>query len=751
MPGVTGLALALALAACMLPGGAQASFQVEEASVAVVSPRAGARRFDLALANFGQPRYGALLTGQLVYPTADGAYGYKGDCSPVGCNFGCTPFSGAAPPLSLKPQPGQQYIMLLDRGPRDAAGLPQPCYFASKARNAQAAGADALLVVNDNAGDLSTAVAPHDEAGSVAEITISAGLISQADGEYLKSLLRRGPVTVALNWTDVLPQARKVHFEFWTNSGDECGSVCDSQRAFIRKFKSAGRQLQIRGLVDFQPHYMIWVCQQPELKEECASQCIRNGRYCVPDPDNNIREGYTGADVLKMNLRSLCFARAARDRGEPWLWWEFADRLGEDCGMREQKYTEACAQKAFDAVAGANVGGPEGRAAWQACLDIGADGADAPIPLLDAELKAQTGDESGRGTVAILPTVRIQGRQYRGSLEAGSVLRAVCAAFPGGQEPGVCREPWVSEDECIEGGEGWRDCNSGVNKAQGRTRCVNTFRSYTCDCGSGSMRVTDKATGKESCAGVNQCLMSSAPATRADCTCDRCTCISLPGGFNCSGELPDYCTKAEDYGGCWRGEHGGKLYHACNDNMRMYRWLMQNGRLNNTVKPFRCQCPPCFRAGAAGGCEPACDLSHCDAQLGACLPGAPAAGRRADPGFFGIFFGMLGAAGASAGVTYALYHFHTRRRLEAEMRSILEEYVPLASPPLADPNDTGGAASASGGSSSRLSRASHDSGGAPGGGGAFGGGGGLPFPPAFPPTPRPAGAPPPPARQSAPS
>jgi hypothetical protein len=83
------------------------------------------------------------------------------------------------------------------------------------------------------------------------------------------------------------------------------------------------------------------------------------------------------------------------------------------------------------------------------------------VPLLEAELKAQTGDDSGRSTVAILPTVRIQGRQYRGSLEAGSVLRAVCAAFPAGQDPAVCREPWVSEDECVEGGEGWRDCNTG--------------------------------------------------------------------------------------------------------------------------------------------------------------------------------------------------------------------------------------------------------------------------------------------------
>jgi hypothetical protein len=46
------------------------------------------------------------------------------------------------------------------------AGLARPCYFLDKALHAQLAGADALLVVNDGPGDLSTAVAPDDEDSS---------------------------------------------------------------------------------------------------------------------------------------------------------------------------------------------------------------------------------------------------------------------------------------------------------------------------------------------------------------------------------------------------------------------------------------------------------------------------------------------------------------------------------------------------------------------------------------------------------
>lgn len=44
----------------------------------------------------------------------------------------------------------------------------------------------------------------------LAQMSLSAGLISQTDGEYIKDLLRKGPVSVALNWTDLMPKASKV-------------------------------------------------------------------------------------------------------------------------------------------------------------------------------------------------------------------------------------------------------------------------------------------------------------------------------------------------------------------------------------------------------------------------------------------------------------------------------------------------------------------------------------------------------------
>ena len=33
---------------------------------------------------------------------------------------------------------------------------------------------------------------------------------------------------------------------------------------------------------------------------ECTSQCIHKGRYCSPDPDGNLTQGYSGSDVVQV-------------------------------------------------------------------------------------------------------------------------------------------------------------------------------------------------------------------------------------------------------------------------------------------------------------------------------------------------------------------------------------------------------------------------------------------------------------------
>ena len=70
-------------------------------------------------------------------------------------------------------------------------------------------------------------------------ITIPAAFIKKSDGDALKELLNKTPtgqeeVIVVMDWTDALPKAEKVEWEFWSNSNDQCGAVCDVQKEFIK-------------------------------------------------------------------------------------------------------------------------------------------------------------------------------------------------------------------------------------------------------------------------------------------------------------------------------------------------------------------------------------------------------------------------------------------------------------------------------------------------------------------------------------
>lgn len=133
---------------------------------------------------------------------------------------------------------------------------------------------------------------------------------------------------------------------------------------------------------------------------------------------------------------------------------------GPSTADRPQGWRVCAAQVFKEVVVGSKLAGDAGLKSWHDCLDIGkADGTDK-IPLLDEELKAQTGSDT-ESTIAIMPTVRVNGKQYRGTLDGPSVLRAVCSGFPTGMEPTVCNEEWVSDNECKVGGEGWNACNSG--------------------------------------------------------------------------------------------------------------------------------------------------------------------------------------------------------------------------------------------------------------------------------------------------
>lgn len=663
------IALLAVLLAC---GGVGARFVIEEGGLKVVLPPEAKSQypkgFDVALANFGAPRYGGTLRGRLVYVDPD-YYSDKHTCSPP-CVFACQDFGAATPPLDLRGDSQETYIMLVDRGPNAPA---TPCKFAEKVWNAQSAGARGAIVVNFE-DKLTTMEAPDDDDEAsvkfLTNITIPATFVTKSTGGALKALLQGGAaVYVSMDWTDILPKKQQVFWEFWTNSNDQCGPICDVQKQFIKQFVPVAKEFDSHNWTVFTPHYIVWIC--PPLyrtSDECRSQCIRKGRYCSPDPDGNLTAGYSGSDVVQENLRQLCVFKLSSEAGRAYLWWDYVTLFGEQCDMESGQYGEECALKVFDQV---NKDGWSSRSALQGC--IGQQDADADQPIMDAQLAAQKGDDkTGEGEVFILPTIRINSVQYRGKMATAEVLRAICAGFAAGNTPETCSK--AVDDPCMQGGKGYQECSA---RTDGKTQCIATFAGYNCTCGHGFISHME-ADGSETCLDINECLSIS--QLDPNCTCPRCACNNTRGGYQCITGIPDEC--GADYGGCWHVELkvGGKpqAFSACKDNLAAYQDALAHGQPVDGVPLHTCTCPPCFTAVEKGGavsCTPKCDLRYCDLDVGLCHAEPGSGGGGLGAGAVAVI--VIAVVAILGGAGYLAYQYRIRSIMQQEVRAILAQYMHL--------------------------------------------------------------------------
>nr|DAD38614.1 TPA_asm: hypothetical protein HUJ06_012936 [Nelumbo nucifera] len=505
-------------------------FVVEKNSLKVTSPEDLKGVYECAIGNFGVPQYGGTMIGTVIYPKAN--------------QKACKDFDEVD--LSFKSKPGGLPTFLLaDRG---------DCFFTLKAWNAQKAGAAAILVSDDKVEPLITMDTPEEEnarADYVQNISIPSALISKTFGDRIKKSLSMGDmININLDWREALPHPdERVEYELWTNSNDECGPKCDSQIEFVRSFKGAAQILEKKGYTQFTPHYITWYCPDAfTLSKQCKSQCINHGRYCAPDPEQDFSRGYDGKDVVIQNLRQACLYRIANESGKPWLWWDYVTDFSIRCPMKEKRYTKECADQVIQSL---------GIDVKKIDKCIGDTEADVENPVLKAEQDAQIGKGS-RGDVTILPTLVINDRQYRGKLDKGAVLKAICAGFQETTEPAVCLSEGIETNECLQNNGGcWQD------KATNITACKDTFRGRLCECPivQGVKFVGDGYTHCEA-SGSLRCVINN--------------------------------------GGCWKKTQDGKTFSACTEGQSK-----------------GCKCPPGFKGDGVNTCE---DVNECKEKLACQCP-----------------------------------------------------------------------------------------------------------------------------------
>jgi len=347
------------------------------------------------------------------------------------------------------------YILMVDRG---------GCTFVKKVRNAQRSGASGVIIADNtclcsdteclNASDnpsCETSEPIMADDGSGGDVSIPSFLMFKHDADKVKEqLIEDQPVQLEMSWSLPNPDDR-VEYDLWSTPSDE------HSKKFLMDFKAVSMKLGDRAY--FTPHQYIYDgvkthCVGKDGENFCYNLCTNNGRYCATDPDNDLEQGISGADVVKESLRRLCiWKHYGQQDGVGQVWWDYISQFFDRCNTPDYFMNEDCVK---DCYKHAKV---DASKIDECMMASGGLSKDQKNELLDAEIAAQ----SERGVV-VLPTAFVNTAAMRGQLTAGSVFTAICAGYLEGTTPEICDKCTGCLDvvQCVSNGG---KCVTGIHAA----------------------------------------------------------------------------------------------------------------------------------------------------------------------------------------------------------------------------------------------------------------------------------------------
>ena len=396
--------------------------------------------YDHRDALFGMPPYGGSIQEKLYYTTDNLCSNSNSGAVLTGYPVERDGEGNALPFAS-------PFILMIDRG---------DCSFVQKVRNAQHAGAAAVLIADSTCiCGMSDCVMSEgqvfceeqepimDDDGTGGDITIPSFLVFKQDADKIKAEIKdkNQPVRAEMTFRLPTPDAT-VEYELWTTASNVLSD------RFLQTFGSAA--LALAGEAKFTPQIYIYDgtragCRGLNGMNQCVGLCTNSGRYCATDPDNDLLAGLTGADVVTESLRRICIWNmygVADSVGEPW--WVYVKNFIVQCNDPEQPMKYKDMDCITNVMTMANIDPSQ----INDCMEAsGGLTADAP----NTELEKMITSKEISGAI-IIPSVFVNQVPIRGELSYRNVFRAICAGYATGSEPKICQSCMYCTDErsCVE-------------------------------------------------------------------------------------------------------------------------------------------------------------------------------------------------------------------------------------------------------------------------------------------------------------
>lgn len=352
------------------------------------------------------------------------------------------------------------FILMIDRG---------DCSFVQKVRNAQHAGAAAVLIADSTCicGAEECVMNPEQimceqqepimaDDGTGADITIPSFLVFKQDADKIRKEIKDNNQPVRVEMTFMLPNPDAVvEYELWTTASDTLSDL------FLQTFASAA--IALKGEAKFSPQMFIYDgtragCRGLNGMNNCVGLCTNSGRYCATDPDGNLYAGLTGTDVVTESLRRICIWNTygvADGVGEPW--WTYVKNFVSQCNDSDQPMKYKDVDCINDVMKMAKIDTTKIDECMEASGGLNED-------AVNTELEKMITSKEMSGAI-IIPSVFVNQVPIRGALSYRNVFRAVCSGYASGSEPTICQSCMSCNDEptCVQNGG---KCKSGYGHEQ---------------------------------------------------------------------------------------------------------------------------------------------------------------------------------------------------------------------------------------------------------------------------------------------